>query len=1579
MSLHKLSAGDGYLYYTRSVAAHDSTEHGSNPLADYYTARGESPGMWMGTGLVAFTGIHAGDTVTEAQMAALFGKGIHPDADTITADVIAEQLAQGARREHAERAAARAVRLGNPFRVHTVPEDGYRHRVAEAFGDWNTGHGQPRHAPVPEAVRTRIRTDVAEAMFTAEHGRTPRDERERSGWIARNSRPTRITVCGFDLTFSPVKSVSTLWALAPRELAERIEAAHHAAVADALAWLDRHAAYTRLGRNGIRQVETEGLISTWFTHRDSRAGDPDLHTHVTVPNKVRTRDGQRWAALDARMLYRHKVTASEVYNTSLIEYVTRLGVRFTERPGTDADKRPVHEILGIDPRLNEAWSTRGTRIRARTGELATVFQAEHGREPLPVEVNTLAAQANLETRPRKHALRSLAEQRADWRAEARTVLGSDTAVESMLTAALAAPATTTATPTIADAVWIDRTARWVLARVQASRATWAAHHITAETQRALRALALEARDEVAERVTAAALALSVPVGSLAPVQDSDTARTVSEVWARSDGSSVYTVADSTVYTSPAILVTEARLLSAADATGGRTVSAAGVDAAITGHARAHPGRALTTGQQAAVREFATSGRRLQVAVAPAGTGKTTAMRVFADAWRAEGGTVVGLAPTAAAAATLQTDLGAQVFTIDKLTYTLARATDTTHAVMPDWIGDIDASTVVVIDEAAKAATATLDTAVSFLLAQGASVRLIGDDRQLTSVAAGGVVRDLAHHHASLTLSEVMRFSDAAERAASLALREGDPAAVAFYTDNDRVHVGTLETVTDNAYRAWRADIAAGHDAVLLAPTRALVAELNARARVDRLTGAPPEQCGPQATLSDGLAASVGDIVCTRRNDSGLRLSHSDYVRNGYRWHVERVHDDGRLTVRHLGSRRVTTLPAAYVRTQTTLGYASTIDTAQGITADTCHGVLTGTETRARAYVMLTRGRHRNHAWIATAPTDTEPAPNAVTLTHPGTGVEALTAILNHEDDNTSATTISRETRDPARRLGHIVDAYLDALGLAAEHLTGPDTLAVIDHAADTLVPGLTDQAAYPVLRQHLCLIALGGQDPMTALADAVSARELGTAHDIAAVLDWRLDTSARHSHHTGPLPWLPDIPPPLRTHPLYGTHLRAKARDITATATAITTDIREWAPATAPEWARPYLADTGHNGRGFVMELALWRAGHHVPNADHRPTGPPFYPTVERRYQHTLDHQAAHHITLDRTNTDRWTVLARQLDARLVADPYWPVLAGHLTNAAAGAAGADDLEAWLRHTLESTPLPDEQPAAALRWRLARHHDQPRADTGPGHTEPAEATTGQAATVADLDPTRTFLAANPLRRMSDTDLAKHIRRLDSTRAIDQVTNAVIGHNHRSDLTSVRERHQRLDAQAAAIRAATQARTRAATLAQQVHDSATALKDAQAQRNRAKRRRRREHDHRIEQLTEHHNTLTAQVTAAATAARKAETDALTPTSERAEVLHKAADRTTRDRELAQAHDRDTHRAPPHSGQDGPPIQTRIQQARTEQQRRATLTDPERQLEQHIRDTLAADTTEPRQPDPEPPKNAPPQPGYDSDYGL
>jgi conjugative relaxase-like TrwC/TraI family protein len=200
-------------------------------------------------------------------------------------------------------------------------------------------------------------------------------------------------VAGYDLTFSPVKSVSTLWAVADPAVAAVIERAHQAAVKDALAFIEKHALF---GPQGIRQVNVRGLVATAFTHRDSRAGDPDLHSHVAVANKVQTLDG-RWLSIDGRVLCKANVAASETYNTALEQQLSNsLGVRFAERPGTDPAKRPIREIVGVDPALNQRWSSRRMLIKDRQGELATQFQRDHGRPPTPVEALDLAQQATLE-------------------------------------------------------------------------------------------------------------------------------------------------------------------------------------------------------------------------------------------------------------------------------------------------------------------------------------------------------------------------------------------------------------------------------------------------------------------------------------------------------------------------------------------------------------------------------------------------------------------------------------------------------------------------------------------------------------------------------------------------------------------------------------------------------------------------------------------------------------------------------------------------------------------------------------------------------------------------------------------------------------------------------------------------------------------------------------------------------------------------------------------------------------------------------------------------------------------------------
>jgi TrwC relaxase len=373
MSTHKLTAGDGYLYLIRQTAAADGSDKGRTSLSDYYSAKGESPGRWTGNGLA---GLHAGtgpdhtpehqrlwtiaegSPVTEDQMKALFGLGLHPNAAALVTHLIDNH---GLKR----RPALAAVKLGRPFHINDG-ETTLQKRLAVAYRDHNLTSGQRWNAPIPDHERAEIRTSVATTMFGEEYCRQPADDRELTGFIARNTRELTTSVAGYDLTFTPVKSVSALWAIAPLYLSQQIEQAHDHAVADALTYLQQHAAFTRTGAQGVAQIDTDGFIAAVFTHRDSRAGDPGLHSHVAVSNKVRGvgADGvPRWLALDGRPLFKATVAASELYNTRIEAYLdATLGVAFADRGDTGHGKRPVREIVGVPAELTELWSSRFVAI-----------------------------------------------------------------------------------------------------------------------------------------------------------------------------------------------------------------------------------------------------------------------------------------------------------------------------------------------------------------------------------------------------------------------------------------------------------------------------------------------------------------------------------------------------------------------------------------------------------------------------------------------------------------------------------------------------------------------------------------------------------------------------------------------------------------------------------------------------------------------------------------------------------------------------------------------------------------------------------------------------------------------------------------------------------------------------------------------------------------------------------------------------------------------------------------------------------------------------------------------------------------
>ena len=337
------------------------------------------------------------------------------------------------------------------------------------------------------------------------------------------------------------------------------------------------------------------------------------------------------------------MAASETYNTALEQHLRdTLGVRFAERPGTDPIKRPIREIVGVDPRLNQRWSTRRAHINTRRSQLAIQFQQDHGRPPTPVEALHLAQQATLETRDAKHEPRSLTEQRATWLNEATAVLDGPEAVASMVRTALAPPAAVT---TILDSHWVAQTADHILAVMEESRSTWQMWHVRSEAQRQVRTIDLPADDPAAlvdllvdEVLDRRCVVLAAPADNIEEP----------EALLRVDGSSVYTVAGADLYTSQRILDAERRLVIAAGRRDGSVVDESAMDLALLEMAANRT--ALDAGQAALVRQMCSSGARLQLAIAPAGTGKTTAMRALTLAWTQDGGQVLGLAPSAAAAA-----------------------------------------------------------------------------------------------------------------------------------------------------------------------------------------------------------------------------------------------------------------------------------------------------------------------------------------------------------------------------------------------------------------------------------------------------------------------------------------------------------------------------------------------------------------------------------------------------------------------------------------------------------------------------------------------------------------------------------------------------------------------------------------------------------------------------------------------------------------------------------------------------------------------------------------------------------------
>ena len=300
------------------------------------------------------------------------------------------------------------------------------------------------------------------------------------------------------------------------------------------------------------------------------------------------------------------------------------------------------------------------------------------------------------------------------------------------------------------------------------------------------------------------------------------------------------------------------------------------------------------------------------------------------------------------------------------------------------------TTLVIVDEAAMVGTDDLRRLLSATTAAGAKTVLVGDPHQLAPVKArGGMFAQLcADLPWTQRLSEVWRMRERDERTASLALRNGGPAsvrrAIGWYRTHDRLQCGDAVTMAAEALAAYSADTAAGKDALLVCGTSEMADALNQRLHHDTI-----DADAPTVTGARGHRIAVGDLIISRRNDTTIELRNTNDpaaeqnpVRNGNRWRVSAINpDNNRLAARRLHDNTLAVFDGDYVREQITHGYAVTVHSAQGVTADTTHAVLGENTTRSMLYVAMTRGRETNGAYIYETATEQEYGLNPLPGSH----------------------------------------------------------------------------------------------------------------------------------------------------------------------------------------------------------------------------------------------------------------------------------------------------------------------------------------------------------------------------------------------------------------------------------------------------------------------------------------------------------------------------------------------------------------------------------------------------------------------
>ncbi|HEV3290866.1 MAG TPA: AAA family ATPase, partial [Streptosporangiaceae bacterium] len=500
-------------------------------------------------------------------------------------------------------------------------------------------------------------------------------------------------------------------------------------------------------------------------HHISRDGDPHLHVHVAVWNRVQRADGadKKWRTLDSRSLHNQRLAVAPVTDRIVETRLSALGYAMVPRvDGNGA------EVGGVSQDVMDLFSSRSRALTPELKALIGQYQTAHGKPPSKRTIWLLGQQAAQNTRRTKAKARRTvagqagtaeptgAQRLAAWEAQtARQEMHAMSAVHQDV-AQFAAGGTGRA-PAVLDDAAKRKAARIAVAEVQQHHAVWSMAQLRFEVHRALPVLP-PGVDPEAVVTEVARLAVSGRAGAeVVEVTAPDSTDVTSLGVRASDGGSIYRPPHEERYCTLAHLDTEQQILTAATRAVPRLVSAE--------QARAAAGRTgLTAGQRDAVIMMLTATTATTALVAAAGAGKSHTMAAFARLWTTlTGRRVIGLATATNAARVLHSEGLAESYNIAEF---LGKTPGSDELRRPVPLHRDD---VLVLDEASQLATTDLAMVQEAARQAGARLILVGDTEQLGAVEAGGMFRLLAREVPCAELHEIRRFDAAWEADASVRL------------------------------------------------------------------------------------------------------------------------------------------------------------------------------------------------------------------------------------------------------------------------------------------------------------------------------------------------------------------------------------------------------------------------------------------------------------------------------------------------------------------------------------------------------------------------------------------------------------------------------------------------------------------------------------------------------------------------------------------------------------------------------------------------------------------------------------------